>query len=155
VLQFWLFLHVLGAIVALGFSLSYALWITRGDASGPTERAFALRTISWIDRRATTPAYILQFVTGAIMVGLIDWDLLREPWLEASIGIYVVLTALAITKFAPAHRRHLALAERAAEGETVDEEIQVAARTSRMWGIAVTILTLVILLLMVVKPDLW
>jgi len=63
-----LVLHVLGAVVALGFSLSYGPWIRRGEAHGPSERAFALRTVSWIDRRITTPAYVAQLVTGLLLV---------------------------------------------------------------------------------------
>ena len=79
-------LHVLGAVVALGFSLSYGLWVRRGEADGAQGRAFALRTVSWIDRRITTPAFIAQLVTGLLLVATIDWDLLRRAWLELSLG---------------------------------------------------------------------
>ena len=44
--NFLLVLHVLGAVVALGFSLSYGFWVRRGEAESAQERAFALRTIS-------------------------------------------------------------------------------------------------------------
>ena len=88
---FLLVLHVLGAVVALGFSLSYGLWVRRGEADGPNGRAFALRTISWIDRRITTPAFIAQLVTGLLLIATIDWDLLRRAWLELSLGIYLVV----------------------------------------------------------------
>ena len=93
---FLLVLHVLGAIIALGFSLSYGLWVRRGEADGVQGRAFALRTISWIDRRVTTPAFIAQLITGLLLVATLDWDLLRRAWLEVSLAIYVLLTALAI-----------------------------------------------------------
>ena len=150
-----LFLHVLGAVVALGFSLSYGLWGARGEVAGGRQRVFALQTISWIDRRLTTPAFVLQAVTGVALVLLIDVDLLRRAWLELAIGIYVVLTVLAITTYAPAHRRQTALAERLAEGEEVGADYEVAARRARVWGTVVTLLTLAILVLMVVKPALW
>ena len=150
-----LVLHVLGAVVALGFSLSYGLWIGRGDVEGPGERAFALRTVSWIDRRITTPAYVLQLVTGLLLVATLDWDLLRAAWLELSLGLYVALTFLAITVYAPAFRRQRTLAERIAAGEGGESEYVTAASTARTWGVVVVAMTLTIFVLMVWKPPLW
>jgi uncharacterized membrane protein len=155
VIQLFLVLHVLGAIVAVGFSLSYAFWLARGDATGAGERVFALRTISWIDRRLTTPAYVLQVVTGLVLAGLIGWEILRQSWLELSIGLYVLLVVLAVTGFAPAHRRQTALAERLAAGEPVDDAYRAVAGRARIWGIVVTALTLAIVVLMVTKPIWW
>jgi uncharacterized membrane protein len=149
-----LILHVLGAVVALGFSLSYAFWIGRGEAAGAGERAFALRTVSWIDRRVTTPAYVLQAITGVLLVASTDWSRLREAWLAVSVGLYILLTVLAITIFAPAHRAQTALAERAATGEGVEEAYAAAAARSRTWGMVVTALTVAIVVLMVWKPGL-
>ena len=154
-LTLFLVLHVLGAIVAVGFSLSYAFWLARGDATGPGERVFALRTISWIDRRLTTPAYVLQVVTGLVLAGLLGWELLRQSWLELSIGLYVVLVVLAITGFAPAHRRQTAVAERVAAGEQTEDDYGAVAARARTWGLVVTVLTLAIVVLMVTKPTWW
>jgi len=148
-----LVLHVLGAIVALGFSLTYGLWGARGESGGPAERVFVLRTISWIDRRFTTPAYVLQAVTGVVLVSLIGWDVLRQSWLEISIAIYVALTVLAITIYAPAHRRQAALAERLARGDDVGDDYRAASARARRWGVVVTVLTVAIVVLMVWKPT--
>jgi len=152
---FVLVLHILGAVVALGFSLSYGLWTARGELAGPAERSFALRTISWVDRRFTTPAYVAQLVTGLILVSLIDWSLLRESWLAISLGIYVVITVLSMTAFAPAHRRQSELADRLTAGEAVEPEYRDVASRARRWGIVVTVLTVVIVVLMISKPTWW
>ena len=150
-----LVLHILGAVVALGFSLTYGLWTARGSAEGAAQRVFALRTVSWIDRRFTTPAYVAQAVTGLLLVALIDWELLRRAWLVVSIGIYVLLTVLAITVYAPAHRGQTALAERLAAGEPAEAEYATAATKATRWGVIVTLLTVTIVVLMVWKPALW
>ena len=150
---FFLVLHILGAIIAVGFSVSYGIWTALGDATGAAERAFALRSISWIDRRMTTPAFVLQFFTGAILVWLIGTTLLQQTWLRVSIGLYVLLTVLAIAKFAPLHRRQLTLAEQIAAGETPDEDYAAVASRARIWGIAVVVITLTIVVLMVTKPG--
>lgn len=148
------FLHILGAVVALGFSLSYDLWISRGDAVGGPARPFALRTVSWIDRRLTTPAYVLQLATGLVLVLLTDVARFEQLWLALSLGLYVLLTIVAMVAYAPAHRRQTALAERLAAGEAVEAEYAAAGARARRLGLAVTALTLVILALMVFKPTL-
>jgi len=150
-----LVLHVLGAVVALGFSLSYGFWVRRGEADGVQGRAFALRTISWIDQRITTPAFIAQLITGLLLVATLDWALLRQAWLEVSLGIYVLLTALAIGVYAPAFRRQREIAERIAAGDGDEGEYSAAAAKGTAWGAVVTALTLVIVVLMVWKPALW
>lgn len=148
------FLHVLGAVVALGFSLSYGLWISRGDAVGGQARPFVLRTISWIDRRLTTPAYVLQLLTGLVLVFLTDVRRFQQLWLALSLGLYALLTLLAIVAYAPAHRRQTALAERLAAGEAVEVDYVEAGTRARRLGLLVAGLTLVILALMVFKPTL-
>lgn len=153
--SFLLVLHVLGAVVALGFSLSYGLWVRRGEADGPQGRAFALRTVSWIDRRITTPAFIAQLITGLLLVASIDWDLLRQAWLELSLGIYVLLTVLAIAVYAPSFRRQRAIAEAIADGTADESEYTAVASKATAWGMVVVALTLVIVVLMVWKPVLW
>ncbi|HEX6844630.1 MAG TPA: DUF2269 family protein [Actinomycetota bacterium] len=152
---FLLTLHVLGAVVALGFSLSYGLWIRRGEVVGATERSFALRTVSWVDRRFTTPAYVLQLVTGLLLVAVTDWARLRQSWLAISLGLYVLLTVLAIVRFAPAHRARTALAERLSAGEPVQAEYDAAAARATRIGVLVTVLTVTIAVLMVWKPIWW
>ena len=152
--QLFLFLHVLGAIVALGFSLTYGLWTARGDREGGERRVFALRTVSWIDGRLTTPAYVMQAVTGVILILLIGTELLELAWLELGIGLYVLLTVIAMSRYTPLFRRQIALAERLAAGEQVEADYETAASTARTWGLVVTAITVVIVFLMVWKPAL-
>ncbi len=154
-LRLFLVLHILGAVVALGFSLSYGIWTARADVAGAAERVFALKTISWIDKRLTTPAFIWQAITGTILLGLLDWNWLKQSWLEISIGLYVLLTVLAITRFAPLHRQQIALAELLAAGEKVETEYRSTAARAQRWGVVVTLLTVSILILMVTKPIWW
>jgi uncharacterized membrane protein len=153
--SFLLVLHVLGAVVALGFSLSYGFWVRRGEADGVRGRAFALRTISWIDRRITTPAFIAQLVTGLLLVATIDLDLLRAAWLELSLGIYVLLTVLAMTVYAPSFRRQRDVAEAIAADAGDEADYDAASAKATRWGAIVALLTLAILVLMVWKPALW
>ena len=101
----------------------------------------------------TTPAFVLQFLTGAVLVLLIGTKILEQPWLRISIALYIALTTLAVAKFAPLHRRQLALAEQIAAGQQPDEDYAAVASRARLWGIAVTLITVVIVVLMITKPT--
>ena len=137
-------LHILGAVVALGFSLTYGLWTARGEVAGPAERSFTLRTMSWVDRRFTTPAYIAQVVTGLILVSLIDWSLLRESWLAISLATLRGDHRAGHDAFGPAHRRQSELADRAGGRRGRRGRVRDVAARARGWGVVVTLLTVVI-----------
>jgi len=44
--QLFLFLHVFGTIAAIEPTLTYGMWIARGERQGPEVRAFAVRGTS-------------------------------------------------------------------------------------------------------------
>jgi uncharacterized membrane protein len=157
-IQVFVFLHILGAITAVGPTLSYALWIRLGERGSAAERSFALRGISWVDNHLATPAFMAQAATGIVLILLLEIDFFETAWLITGVGIYVVLTVFAIAVYAPVVKRQVALAERlAAEpgDETAGREYPDVAARARTFGIVATVLVLVIVYLMVVKPTLW
>jgi uncharacterized membrane protein len=160
--SFWihlfLLLHVLGAIAALGPTLTYGLWVSLAERADPATRAFVLRSISWLDRRLPTPAYMAQAVTGVVLIGLTGISFFRTGWLVIGVAVYIGLTVTAIAAYAPAFRTQRDLAERVAadpSDRTIATAYRAAATTATRYGVVVTILTLVVLFLMVWKPDLW
>ena len=60
------FVHVLAAIIAIGFNASYGLLIGRARAAGMDgrEMGFALRTVKVMDDYIANPCYGLLLVTG-------------------------------------------------------------------------------------------
>lgn len=50
------YVHVLMAIVTVGFNASYAIWLRRA-ARAPEHRSFALRGVKLLDDRFANPAY--------------------------------------------------------------------------------------------------
>lgn len=77
------FLHVLLAIVAVGFNASYGIWLSAA-ARNPEHEGFALRQIKVLDDRFANPAYALLLVTGLSMVWVGNLDLATSgsprPW---------------------------------------------------------------------------
>ena len=56
--------HILLAVVAVGFSASYGLIIGRARRAGRAELTFALKTVQAMGDRVANPAFILLFVTA-------------------------------------------------------------------------------------------
>jgi hypothetical protein len=160
--SFWihafLLLHVLGAIAALGPTLTYGLWVSLAERADAATRAFVLRSISWLDRRLPTPAYMAQAVTGVILIGLTGRSFFQTGWLVVGVAIYAALTVTAVGAYAPAFRRQCNLAEQVAADLTdtgAAAAYRAAAATATRFGVVVTVLTVVVVFLMVWKPDLW
>jgi uncharacterized membrane protein len=159
---FWarvfLLLHVLGAISALGPTLTYGMWLGLAERADAATRAFVLRSISWLDAHLPTPAYMAQAVTGVFLIWLRGWDFFATGWLVVGVAVYIGLTITAIVAYAPAFRRQRDLAIRVAADPTdaaATTKYRAAATTSTRFGAIVTALTVVVVFLMVWKPNLW
>ena len=157
-IKVFLFLHIMGAIAALGPTLTYGLWLSLAEKTDPGTRAFVLRSISWLDQRLPTPAYMAQAVTGVFLILLEGWAFWQTGWLVTGVAIYAALVIVAVRVYAPTFRRQRELAEAVAadpgDGRVVTA-YAAAARTARIEGAIVTVLTIVVVFLMVWKPNLW
>lgn len=145
----WLkYLHVLLAITAIGFNMSYSIWLARAGRD-PGTWPFALRGIKTLDDRFANPAYGLLLVTGLTMVFIGGLDITRF-WLLAALALYGAVLVLGIVGYSPVLRRQVALAE---EGQTDTPEFAELGNRGRLLGMLLAVIVLVIVLLMVVKPG--
>lgn len=143
------FLHVLLAIIAVGFNASYGIWIARA-AREPEHELHVLRGIKVLDDRFANPAYVLLLITGLLMVAIGDLSL-SEFWLAGGLVLYAVVTIVAIGVYTPSLRRQIELLETG--GPDSREYAQAAAR-SRSSGIGLAVLVVIVVFLMVTKPTL-
>jgi uncharacterized membrane protein len=142
------YIHVLLAIVAVGFNIAYGLIIGRAKKTGVAELAFALRTVKVMDDYVANPCYILLLVTGVGMVQVAGypWKLL---WIHMSMALMVVLAALAFGIYTPTLRKQIAALERG--GPTDPELVRLGKRGAMLGGI-MGVIVFVIIGLMVYKP---
>jgi uncharacterized membrane protein len=144
------FIHILLAITAVGFNVSYSVWLARA-ARNPQHQAYVLRGVKFLDDRIANPAYGLLLVTGLIMVGISSGLELTTFWVLASLVLYVVLIGVALTVYTPALRTQV----EALETEGADSDAYRRAETrQRVVGIGLAIPALLIVFLMVTKPTL-
>jgi uncharacterized membrane protein len=157
-IQLFLFLHVLGAICALGPTLTYGFWRWRAESAGREHLTFVLRTVSWVEGHLATPAYVAQAFTGFALILLEKIRFLHTAWLLSGVAIYAVIAVGAPVVYVPLVRRQMELAERteSTPGDVATlASYRDASARSRRFGLAIVFLTIVIVYLMVAKPVMW
>lgn len=147
--EFLKFLHVLLAIVAIGFNASYGIWIARA-ARQPEHQPFALRGVKLLDDRFANPAYGLLLVTGLLLlwVGRIPPSTL---WIALSLGLYGVLLVGGAGVYTPILKRQIAALD--SEGPA-SEAFRRLSKRGMVVGIVLAAIVVAIVFLMVTKPTL-
>jgi uncharacterized membrane protein len=143
------FIHIFMAIVAVGFNISYSIWIPRA-ARDPEHLKFALQGVRFLDRRFANPGYALLLLTGLGMLYFGNIPL-TTFWIAAALVLYVAAIVVGIVFFAPVFRRQVAALD--AGGPTSPEFMRLS-RQSTMLGIVTGIIVILILVMMVFKPTL-
>jgi uncharacterized membrane protein len=146
---FFKFLHVLLAIVAVGFNASYGILLSRATKEPEHER-HVLATVKVLDDRFANPAYALLLVTGLTMVWVGDVDL-TQFWLAAALVLYGLLVVLGLAVYSPTLRAQIRAYE--ASGAASDEFRRLSTRGTVV-GAILALVVIVIVFLMVTKPTL-
>ncbi len=140
--------HILLAITAVGFNASYAIWIGRAGRLSKEINQFALRGVQFMDQRIANPAYGLLLITGLLLVVTGPWSLTTR-WIDAALGVYVIIILLGVFGYTPALRNQI----KALEAEGPDSAAyRSAANRQNVIGIIFIVPVLAILYLMVFKP---
>jgi uncharacterized membrane protein len=143
------FLHVLAAIIAVGFNATYAIWLIRGQRN-PAHLDFALRGVKFLDDYVANPAYIALAITGLSMFFIAGYPL-TTFWLDAAAILFIIVAILGFGFYSPTLSAQIrALANSGAESA---EYRALSARGTAV-GAALGVLVVIIVLLMVIKPTL-
>jgi uncharacterized membrane protein len=143
------YIHVLAAIIAVGFNVSYPVWIIRAQRD-PAHTAFALKGIKFSDDRIANPAYGVLLVTGLLMVFLAGYSL-TTLWIDIALVLFILLIAIAVVFYTPTLRDQVRLVE---AGDTTSAAYTRLAQRGQVAGQALGVIVLVILAMMVFKPHL-
>src|SRR6266850_3863726 len=143
------YIHILAAIVAVGFNISYVVWIIRARRN-PEHTAFALHGIRFLDERIANPSYGVLLITGIAMVFLAGYKL-TTLWIDIALVLFVLLIVVAVRFYTPTLRAQIKLVE---SGDTSSAEFNRLAQRGQVAGQALGVIVLVILAMMVFKPTL-
>ena len=156
----FLFAHVLGAIIAFGPTFSFAI-IGRLGAQEREHAGFATRLSYALSRVQVTPFAILQGITGVGLVVTGNIDVLKVPWLTISIVLYLVALGYAMFVQGPTVKRIIAMTTPPAGGPPAGgppaggppPELMGLVRRVQRGGLLLMALVTTIVALMVLKPT--
>jgi len=142
-------IHILLAIVAVGFSASYGLIIGRARKAGRVELTFALKTVQVMGDYVANPGFVLLFLTGFGMIRMSGLPM-ETRWVHVSMALLFVAMGLGFGVAGPTLRKQIAVLE--ARGPD-DPEFQTLSKRGAMVGGVLGVLSLVVIYLMVHKPS--
>lgn len=142
------YLHILLAILAVGFNISYAIWLQRA-ARSPQHLDFALRGIKFLDDYIANPAYLGLFASGLVMVLALPIPF-STFWISAAMGLWLILLIGGFGFYTPTLSKQIKTLE--AKGANSAEYKQFNTRGTII-GIFLAVVVLIIIFLMVFKPN--
>ena len=143
------FVHILTAIVAVGFNASYGVLLARA-AREPEHQLHVVRTVKVLDDRFANPGYGVLLATGIWMVLISPYEI-TDLWIVIALVLYVLAALGGFLAYTPTLRREIALLE---EGEGNSAEFQRLVKRGRTIGILLAIDVVAIVFLMVTRPTL-
>ena len=151
--QFILAIHILAAVIFLGNIITTAFWKVRSDRSGNLESmALTSRAILLADYVFTGPGIAALLITGILLAGLSGWERFQELWLALSLALLFLTAFIWAGALIPLQLRMVRISQ---EGLASGSLLPAYTSTSRRWpmfgGIA-TLLPIIILFLMVLRP---
>jgi uncharacterized membrane protein len=161
-LQLFLFLHVMGAIVVFGPTFVFPLIASQAQKS-PQNGPFAAALSEFIERRLVLPGAVVQGITGVALIFIIGADLTGSAyrWLVVGIVLYLIAIGFAAFVQAPNAERMVHLTSGgpppgspppgAAAGPP--PEIAAMGKKLQQGGMLLAVLIVLIVILMVTKPT--
>lgn len=158
-LPWFLFAHILGAIIAFGPTFTFPI-IGRLGGMEPQHANFATRVSEAISKVQVTPFAILQGITGLGIVWTANIDILKTPWLIVGIVLYLTALSYAIFVQTPTVQKVIAMTSggrppgppAGAPAGPPPELLALIKRVQR-GGFFLAGLIIVIVFLMVTKPS--
>lgn len=142
------FLHVLFAVVAVGFNLSYGFWLFQARRN-PKNLLFVLKNIKVMDHAVANRAYMGLGITGPWMVWLGGYSW-HAFWIWMSVLLLVLAAVLGIVVYAPLLNRQIKALEKSGPNSKGYKALE---RQSVLLGLGLWALVAVIIFLMVTKPQ--
>jgi uncharacterized membrane protein len=151
-LLFWLFLHIAAAIIAFGPSFVFPL-MEPALKTRPAGLGFAMLLSEKMERGLIIPVALTMAVSGTGLIFSAGLNFLKNGWLLASIGLYVIALCIALLNQVPTTAKLVALTGETGPQGPPGDEILALLRRNKIGGIILAVLLLSIIFLMVVRPG--
>ena len=150
-----LLFHVLASIIFIGNNITGVFWKVRADKTGNLDViSNSADALLRADYQFTLPSLVVLFITGIWMGGLTGWERFQEIWLGSSFVLLVIIALIWVVILSPKLRTLVRIAAECAETGKLSQEYTAVSRIWAIWSGIVTLLPIIILILMVLRPGL-
>ena len=151
--QIILAIHILSAVVLIGNLITSAFWKVRGDQTSNLETiASTCRALLRADYMFTIPGIVVLWASGMLLVAFTGWQRFEQLWLGLSFVLLIVVTIIWLVALLPMQRRMARLTQESLSRGQLDQAYSRASRRWSMFGGIATLLVVIILFLMVLRP---
>ncbi|WP_219838067.1 DUF2269 family protein [Paenibacillus sp. R14(2021)] len=148
----WLVVHFIGVLLFLGNIITAAFWKVRAEiGKNPTVIHSTVRNVMVADYVFTVPGLLLIIVSGVSMAVQAKLPMYGLNWLTVSLLLFAVTGLIWLTLLIPLQRAMIRHSAASVEKGAVTSAYRRASRLWDIFGIAATLLPLVILYFMVSK----
>lgn len=142
-------LHIIGAVLFLGNIIITGIWMALAEKSkNIAVIQFAVKAVNWMDVIFTAPGVALVLLTGLIQAN--HHGGVQESWIAAGILLFSLSGIIWLFLLIPDQHRLITLSQKGLSKSF----FQVLHRWY-FWGVIATILPIISLVVMVLKPKLW
>lgn len=146
---FWLFLHVLAAIIAFGPIFVFPI-VGVLAAKQPQHIALALAINHAIEQRLVIPIGATMLISGSGLIWTANINFFTTPYLIVAVVLYLAALGIGSGVLLPNTQKMVDIIE---GGEGPTPELFRRIKISQQFGGALTVAFLVIVFLMVIKPG--
>lgn len=152
-MHLYLLLHVVGVVLFLGNIVTAAFWKVRADLQGnPAVIHQTVKNVMLADWVFTLPGLALIIVSGGLMAAEAGYALSGTDWLTVSLVLFGATGVIWLAVLLPMQRAMIRHSAAALADGTIPEAYRQASRRWNVFGVAATLIPVVILYLMVFKP---
>lgn len=153
VMNVWLFLHIAGVVLSIGNFIVTAFWKIRADAQkDPTVIHHSVKNVMLADYLFTLPGTILILVSGLVMAVKADMPMGGFNWLTLSLILFGITGALWLFILIPVQRKMIQHSLKMMEKQEITADYQKSSFLWAVVGVTATILPIVIMYFMIMKP---
>jgi len=148
-------LHITGAVLFLGNIIVTGLWMVSAERTRSTAvLKFGAQAVNWLDVFFTAPGVILLLGTGLPLAS--QWGgVAHTPWVQAALALFLLSGVVWVGLLIPDQHRMIKLSAPVGLDEPLPPAFFRSLHRWYFWGTVATVLPLVSLFLMVLKPNLW
>lgn len=153
---FWLFLHILAAVIAFGPLFVFPIIGTMA-AQSPQNMRFATELDHRISTRLVIPLSLTMLISGSGLIWTSDINFFRTNYLIVAVALYFVALIISVMVLVPTTKQLLHIAEQMPAApiarNSFPPQVQGLVRRTQMFGGLDMVLFLVIIFLMIVQPG--